>query len=364
MPLGVPRLTVRSLTALSRRFFIRLLVPTLALTVAVMAAVVYLVTSSSATALTNATGAHVEDLARAASARLDAWNQLVQAELSGYAAALEASSTPLSGTSAEMGRLFFARSSAFSEIALVNNQGQVVASSAGLGSGLSFAEQLAQPGRAGGDHHADPGALRAAGVVRGPAGHHREPHLHRDPGGGDRHRAVAGAGVPQRHQQHLVVDRAAGGGAGPPADLQLDHDRPVRRPDDPAGCADPARRHPGGGTRRSRAPARPGRSATGRGRRRPSPATPRTSRSDGRSSPASPPTSPSPRWPTSRPTRPSRCSAAPWCWSSSSWPSRCGSRARSGGWRRPRAASPPVTSRPGWARPGRRRWRPSPRAST
>ena len=138
MPLGDPRLLVRHLTALSRRFFVRLLVPTLVLTVAVMAAVVYLVTSSSATALTNATSSHVEDLARAASARLDAWNQLVQAELSGYAAALEASSTPLSGTSAEMGRLFFARSSAFSEIALVNTQGQVVASSAGSVSGLSF----------------------------------------------------------------------------------------------------------------------------------------------------------------------------------------------------------------------------------
>ena len=138
MPLGDPRLLLRHLTALSRRFFVRLLVPTLALTVAVMAVVVYLVTSSSATALTDATSSHVEDLARAASARLDAWNQLVQAELSGYGAALEASSTPLSGTSAEMGRLFFARSSAFSEIALVNSQGQVVASSGGLTSGLSF----------------------------------------------------------------------------------------------------------------------------------------------------------------------------------------------------------------------------------
>ncbi len=138
MPLGIPRLVLRRLTALSHRFFVRLMVPTLALTVAVMAGVVYLVTSSSATALTNATSSHVEDLARAASARLDAWNQLVQAELSGYAAALEFSSTPLSGTSAEMSRLFFARDSAFSEIALVNTQGDVVASSAGLASGLSF----------------------------------------------------------------------------------------------------------------------------------------------------------------------------------------------------------------------------------
>ena len=139
MPLGDPRLLGRRLTALSRRFFVRLLVPTIALTVAVMAGVVYLVTSSSADALTSATSSHVEDLARAASARLDAWDQLVQAELSGYAAALESSSTPLSGTSAEMGRLFFARSSAFSQIALVNTEGQVVASSAGLTPGLSFA---------------------------------------------------------------------------------------------------------------------------------------------------------------------------------------------------------------------------------
>jgi len=138
MPLRVARLVVRRLTVLSHRFFIRLLAPTLVATVGVMAIVVYVITSSSAGALSAATSSHMEDLARAASARLDAWEQLVQAELSGYAAALEASSTPLSGADAELHRLFFAESSAFTEIDLVDTDGQIAASSGGSVAGASF----------------------------------------------------------------------------------------------------------------------------------------------------------------------------------------------------------------------------------
>jgi len=138
MPLRVARLAVRRLTLLSHRFFIRLLAPTLVATVGVMAIVVYVITSSSAGALSTATSSHMEDLARAASARLDAWEQLVQAELSGYAAALEASPTTLSGADAELQRLFFAESSAFTQIDLVDTEGQIVASSAGSVAGASF----------------------------------------------------------------------------------------------------------------------------------------------------------------------------------------------------------------------------------
>jgi methyl-accepting chemotaxis protein len=128
MPLPAARLVVRRLTALSHRFFIRLLAPTLVATVGVMAIVVYVITSSSASALSAATSSHVEDLARAASAQLDAWDQLAQAELSGYAAALE-----------ELHGLFLASSSAFTQLDLVNTQGQVIASSGASVGGLSFA---------------------------------------------------------------------------------------------------------------------------------------------------------------------------------------------------------------------------------
>ena len=138
MPRRVTRLVVRRLSALSRRFVIRLLAPTLAATVAVMVIVVLVVTSSSAAALSTATGSHMEDLARAATARLDAWEDLVQAELSGYSAALEASPTSLSTAGAELQRLFFANSSAFTQIDLVDTAGQVVASSSGSAAGVSF----------------------------------------------------------------------------------------------------------------------------------------------------------------------------------------------------------------------------------
>ena len=139
MPRRVTRLVVRRLGALSRRFVIRLLAPTLAATVAVMAIVVLVVTSSSAAALSTATSSNMEDLARAATARLDAWEDLVQAELSGYAAALEASPTSLSTAGAELQRVFFANSSAFTQIDLVDTAGQVVASSGGSGAGVSLA---------------------------------------------------------------------------------------------------------------------------------------------------------------------------------------------------------------------------------
>ena len=138
MPLPAARLVVRRLTALRHRFFIRLLSPTLVATVGVMAIVVYVITSSSAGALSAATSSHMEDLARAASARLAAWEQLVQAELSGYAVALEASPTSLSGADAELHRLFFAGSSAFTQIDLVDTEGQVVASSGGAIAEASF----------------------------------------------------------------------------------------------------------------------------------------------------------------------------------------------------------------------------------
>ena len=139
MPLPAARLVVRRLTALSHRFFIRLLAPTLVATVGVMAIVVYVITSSSASALSAATSSHVEDLARAASAQLDAWDQLAQAELAGYAAALESSPTSVSGTGAELHGLFLASSSAFTQLDLVNTQGQVIASSGASVGGLSFA---------------------------------------------------------------------------------------------------------------------------------------------------------------------------------------------------------------------------------
>jgi hypothetical protein len=50
----------------------------------VMGAVVIVLTSASASGLTAATSSHMEDYARAATARLSGWVQLVQTQLTDY----------------------------------------------------------------------------------------------------------------------------------------------------------------------------------------------------------------------------------------------------------------------------------------
>ena len=115
-------------------------------------------------------------------------------------------------------------------------------------------ERLAHHGCPTGGDHPNPWAGRATPMVRGPAGHHRRPQLQRHPGRRHQHRPGTRAGVPQRHREHLVVDRAPSGGTRPPPDLQLHLDRRVGRADDPAGRPRQEGGHPAceGGSRRQR----------------------------------------------------------------------------------------------------------------
>jgi len=121
---------VGTLRTASRRLFVRLVAQTLVITIAAMSGIVLVLTSNSSTALVNSTEAHLEDLAQSAASRLDAWTQLAQSQLAGYAQALAFASISQSGVAPVLQAYFAQTESTFSELDLVSSQGQLVASTA------------------------------------------------------------------------------------------------------------------------------------------------------------------------------------------------------------------------------------------
>jgi hypothetical protein len=93
---------------------------------------------ASASALTAATSSHMEDYARAATARLSAWVQLVQAQLTDYSAAIDSNQTSLNGADAILQQAFAVGTSPFTEVDIVDGQGQIVASDNPADVGISF----------------------------------------------------------------------------------------------------------------------------------------------------------------------------------------------------------------------------------
>jgi methyl-accepting chemotaxis protein len=122
---------LRGLRTASRHLLVRLVAETLVITIAAMSAIVLVLTSSSSTALTTATEAHLEDLAQSGASRLDAWAQLAQSQLAVYAQGLDTAAIPQSGVGAVLHDYFAQTESTFSELDLVSSQGQLVASTAG-----------------------------------------------------------------------------------------------------------------------------------------------------------------------------------------------------------------------------------------
>jgi methyl-accepting chemotaxis protein len=103
--------------------------PTLVIAIALMSAVVMVVTNSSSTALINSTTSHLEDLTRSATSRLDAWVQLTQSELAEWAQGLSTVATPQSGLGPVLKQYFNQTESTFTGLVLLDADGNPVASS-------------------------------------------------------------------------------------------------------------------------------------------------------------------------------------------------------------------------------------------
>jgi methyl-accepting chemotaxis protein len=135
---------MRGVRTASRHLFVRLIAETLVITIAAMSAIVLVLTSSSSTALTNSTEAHLEDLAQSADSRLDAWAQLAQSQLAAYAEGLATAAIPQSGVGPVLQKYLAETESTFSELDLVSSQGLLDASTA-----VGAAPSYPQPGALG-----------------------------------------------------------------------------------------------------------------------------------------------------------------------------------------------------------------------
>ena len=125
---GHTRRALRGVQRASGRLFVRLVAGILLITVAVMSAVVVVLTERSSSALTSSTEAHLEDLAQSATSRLDAWVLLAQSQLPGYAEGLSTAAIPQAGPGSVLDQYKNQTESTFGELDLVSDQGELVAS--------------------------------------------------------------------------------------------------------------------------------------------------------------------------------------------------------------------------------------------
>ncbi|HXZ99685.1 MAG TPA: methyl-accepting chemotaxis protein [Candidatus Binatia bacterium] len=120
----------RGFQTASRRLFVRLVAGTLLIAVAVMSLVVVVLTNNSSSALVGATTAHLEDLARSAASRLEAWVQLGGSQLAEWAEGLSTAGASQGDLSSLLQRSFSQTESIFSEVDLVDDHGALLASTA------------------------------------------------------------------------------------------------------------------------------------------------------------------------------------------------------------------------------------------